>query len=48
MAKLNNMDSREIVVFKQNFKSLQQGFTVLEDIDSFYFRSNPTRGKSVI
>lgn len=42
IAKLNNMDLREIVVFKQMFKSIQQGFIVLEDIDSFYFRSKPT------
>jgi uncharacterized membrane protein YgaE (UPF0421/DUF939 family) len=42
MAKLNNMDVREIVVFKQMFKSLQQGFIVLEDIDSFYFSCKPT------
>ena len=42
MAKVNNMDVREIVVFKQMFKSLQQGFTVLADIDSFYFSSKPT------
>ena len=42
MAKLNNMDLREIVVFKQMFKSLQQGFIVLEDIDAFYFQSKPT------
>ena len=42
MAKLNNIDLREIVVFKQMFKSLQQGFIVLEDIDAFYFQSNPT------
>ena len=42
MAKVNNMDLREIVVFKQMFKSLQQGFTVLADIDSFYFTSKPT------
>ncbi|MEH7178062.1 FUSC family protein [Neobacillus vireti] len=42
MAKVNNMDVREIVVFKQMFKSLQQGFIVIEDIDSFYFKSKPT------
>lgn len=42
MAKVNNMDVRELVVFKQMFKSLQQGFIVLEDIDSFYFTSKPT------
>ncbi|SDN46934.1 Uncharacterized membrane protein YgaE, UPF0421/DUF939 family [Bacillus sp. OK048] len=42
MAKVNNMDVREIVVFKQMFKSLQQGFIVLADIDSFYFTSKPT------
>jgi uncharacterized membrane protein YgaE (UPF0421/DUF939 family) len=42
MSKVNNMDVREIVVFKQMFKSLQQGFIVLEDIDSFYFSCKPT------
>ncbi|MCQ6275535.1 FUSC family protein [Bacillus sp. V3B] len=42
MAKINNMDLREIVVFKQMFKSLQQGFIVLEDINAFYFQSKPT------
>lgn len=42
MSKVNNMDVREIVVFKQMFKSLQQGFIVLEDIDSFYFTCKPT------
>lgn len=42
MAKLNQLDLREIVVFRQMFKSLQQGFIVLEDINSFYFKSKPT------
>ena len=42
IGKVNNIDLREIVVFKHMFKSLQQGFTVLEDIDSFYFRSQPS------
>ncbi|WP_419887021.1 FUSC family protein [Neobacillus niacini] len=42
LSKLNNMDVREIVVFKQMFKSLQKGFMVLEDIDSIYFTSKPT------
>jgi uncharacterized membrane protein YgaE (UPF0421/DUF939 family) len=42
MAKVNNMDVREIVVFKQMFKSLQQGYIVLEDIDTFYFTCKPT------
>ena len=42
MVKLTNLDLREMVVFKQMFKSLQQGFIVLEDIDSFYFKSQPT------
>jgi len=42
MAKVNPVNLREIVVFKQMFKSLQQGFIVLEDIDSFYFQSKPT------
>ncbi|MFS0776714.1 aromatic acid exporter family protein [Neobacillus sp. 3P2-tot-E-2] len=42
MSKINHMDVREIVVFKQMFKSLQHGFMVLEDIDSIYFTSKPT------
>ena len=42
ISKLNQIDLREIVVFKQMFKSLQQGFIVLEDIDAFYFQSKPT------
>lgn len=42
ISKVNKMDVREIVVFKQMFKSLQQGFIVLEDIDSFYFTCKPT------
>ncbi|WP_017755413.1 FUSC family protein [Calidifontibacillus oryziterrae] len=42
MARLNNMNLREIVVFKQMLKSLQQGFVVLENIDAFYFQSKPS------
>ncbi|MEH7495812.1 aromatic acid exporter family protein, partial [Neobacillus niacini] len=42
MSKINHMDVREIVVFKQMFKSLQHGYMVLEDIDSIYFTSKPT------
>ncbi|WP_071393442.1 FUSC family protein [Bacillus tuaregi] len=42
MAKLHHADLREIVVFRQMYKSLQQGFIVLEEIDSFYFKSKPT------
>lgn len=42
MAKVTNMNLREIVVFKQILKSLQQGFIVLENIDAFYFPSKPT------
>lgn len=41
MARLNSMNVREIVVFKQMLKSLQQGFIVLENIDAFYFQSKP-------
>ncbi|WP_428908334.1 FUSC family protein [Niallia sp. Krafla_26] len=48
IAKLTNMDLREMVVFKQMFKSLQQGFIVLEDIDSFYFRSQPTKEDDIL
>ncbi|WP_458412979.1 FUSC family protein [Schinkia sp. CFF1] len=39
MAKINNMNLREIVVFKQMLKSLQQGYVVLENIEEFYFQS---------
>jgi uncharacterized membrane protein YgaE (UPF0421/DUF939 family) len=42
IAKVNNMDLREIVVFKQMYKSLQQGFIVIEDIEAFYFVNKPT------
>lgn len=42
VAKVNNMNLREIVVFKQMFKSLQQGFIVIEDIEDFYFINHPT------
>ena len=42
LSKVNNLNLREIVVFKQMFKSLQQGFIVLEDIDAFYFQCKPT------
>ncbi|MEQ2528035.1 aromatic acid exporter family protein [Robertmurraya yapensis] len=41
MAKVNQMDLREIVVFKLMVKSLQQGFLVLESIDDFYFQCKP-------
>ena len=30
------------------FKSLQQGFIVLEDIDAFYFGSNPTNEEDLL
>lgn len=40
--KLSHLALREIVVFKQMFKALQQGYIVLETIDSFYFQSKPT------
>ena len=42
ISKVNNLDLREIVVFKQMFKSLQQGFIVIEDIEAFYFANKPT------
>ncbi|TKC18075.1 FUSC family protein [Robertmurraya kyonggiensis] len=47
MAKVNQMDLREIVVFKMMFKSLQQGFLVLESIDDFYFQSKPNEDENV-
>lgn len=48
MAKLNNMNVREIVVFKQMLKSLQQGFIVLENIDAFYFQSKPDDNENLL
>ncbi|KIL45290.1 FUSC family protein [Jeotgalibacillus soli] len=39
MSKLNPLDIREIVVFKQMLKTLQQGEQVLENIDEHYFQS---------
>ncbi|MBB6444046.1 FUSC family protein [Bacillus benzoevorans] len=46
--KLSQMNLREIVVFKQMFKSLQQGYIVLEDIDSFYFQCKPTEEEDLL
>ncbi|RFU69865.1 aromatic acid exporter family protein [Peribacillus saganii] len=40
MSKLNPLDVREIVVFKQMLKTLQQGEEVLENIEEHYFQSN--------
>lgn len=48
MARLNNMNVREIVVFKQMLKSLQQGFIVLENIDAFYFQSKPNNEENAL
>lgn len=48
MAKVNNMNVRQIVVFKQMLKSLQQGFIVLENIDAFYFQSKPTTEENLL
>ena len=42
ISKVKNLDLREIVVFKQMFKSLQQGFIVIENIEAFYFANKPT------
>lgn len=39
MSKLNPQDARELVVFKQMLKTLQQGIEVLEVIDEHYFQS---------
>ncbi|HYK72125.1 MAG TPA: aromatic acid exporter family protein [Pseudoneobacillus sp.] len=39
MSKLNPQDVRELVVFKQMLKSLQQGSEVLEVIEEHYFQS---------
>lgn len=48
MAKINNINLREIVVFKQMLKSLQQGFIVLENIDEFYFQSKPNPDENML
>lgn len=42
MAKLKPVDVREIVVFKQMLKTLQQGEEVLENIEEHYFQSKTT------
>lgn len=39
MSKLNPLDAREMVVFKQMLRCLQQGEEVLELIDEYYFQS---------
>jgi uncharacterized membrane protein YgaE (UPF0421/DUF939 family) len=46
--KISQTDLREIVVFKQMFKSLHQGYIVLEDIDSYYFQSKPTEEEDLL
>jgi uncharacterized membrane protein YgaE (UPF0421/DUF939 family) len=46
--KISQTELREIVVYKQMFKSLHQGYIVLEDIDSFYFQSNPTEEEDLL
>ncbi len=46
--KISKTELREIVVFKQMFKSLHQGYIVLEDIDSFYFQSKPTEEEDLL
>lgn len=48
MAKVNNMNLREIVVFKQMLKSLQQGFLVLENIEDFYFQCKPSEQENQV
>ncbi|HHW36442.1 MAG TPA: aromatic acid exporter family protein [Bacillales bacterium] len=48
MAKINNINLREIVVFKQMLKSLQQGFLVLENINDFYFQSKPNPDENML
>ena len=48
IAKLNNIDLRQIVVFKQMLRSLQQGFIVLENIDDFYFQSKPNTEENLL
>ncbi|MFD6440391.1 aromatic acid exporter family protein [Peribacillus sp. NPDC060186] len=39
LVKLNQLDVREIVVFKQMLKTIKQGEQVLENIDEHYFQS---------
>lgn len=48
IAKLSNPDLRQIVVFKQMLKSIQQGFIVLENIESFYFQSKPNKDENLL
>ncbi|OLN22444.1 hypothetical protein BTO30_09015 [Domibacillus antri] len=43
MAKLRPLDVREIVVFKQMLKTLQQGEEVLENIEEHYFQSSTNK-----
>jgi uncharacterized membrane protein YgaE (UPF0421/DUF939 family) len=40
MAKLNPLNTREIVVFKQMLKTFQTGEAVLDNIEEHYFQSN--------
>jgi uncharacterized membrane protein YgaE (UPF0421/DUF939 family) len=46
MARLNPLDVREIVVFKQMLKTLQQGEEVLENIEEHYFPSKTSEEES--
>ena len=46
--KISQTELREIVVFKQMFKSLHQGYILLEDIDSYYFQSKPTEEEDLL
>ncbi len=43
MVRLNPLDVREIVVFKQMLKTLQQGEQLLENIEEHYFQSKTSK-----
>jgi uncharacterized membrane protein YgaE (UPF0421/DUF939 family) len=46
MSRVNPLDAREIVVFKQMLKSLQQGLEVLQVIGEHYFQSKTNEEES--
>ncbi|MFE8699580.1 aromatic acid exporter family protein [Cytobacillus sp. FJAT-54145] len=48
MSKLNPLDAREIVVFKQMLKSLQQGEELLQVIDEHYFQSHTSEEENLL
>ncbi|WP_223702396.1 FUSC family protein [Sutcliffiella deserti] len=48
LGKLNQTNAREIVVFKQMLKTLQEGEQLLENIDEHYFQSNTTDEENLL